>query len=48
MMKRTGWWFSIGAALNTYTYDSDGYQKVENMGGSLSTIIGDGPNYLQV
>jgi hypothetical protein len=34
--------------LNTYTYDSDGFKKVENMGGSLSTIIWDGTDYLQV
>jgi RHS repeat-associated protein len=36
------------ATLNTYTYDSDGFKKVENVGGNLSTIIWDGPNYLQV
>ncbi|MEI7576991.1 MAG: RHS repeat-associated core domain-containing protein [Armatimonadota bacterium] len=36
------------ATLNTYTYDSDGFKKVENLGGSLSTIIWDGTDYLQV
>ena len=37
--------FAEDATLNTYTYDSDGFKKVENVGGSLSTIIWD---YLQV
>ncbi len=32
----------------TYAYDSDGFKKVENVGGSLSTIIWDGTDYLQV
>jgi hypothetical protein len=32
----------------TYAYDSDGFIKVENVGGSLSTIIWDGTDYLQV
>jgi hypothetical protein len=36
------------ATLNTYTYDSDGFKKVENVGGSLSTIIWDGTDYLLV
>jgi hypothetical protein len=27
------------ATLNTYTYDSDGFKKALNVGGSLSTII---------
>ncbi len=31
--------FAEDATLNTYTYDSDGLKKVENVGGSLSTII---------
>ena len=30
----------------TYAYDSDGFKKVENLGGSLSTIIWDGTDYL--
>jgi hypothetical protein len=34
--------------LNAYTYDSDGFKKVENVGGSLSTIIWDGTDYLLV
>ncbi|MEI7575551.1 MAG: hypothetical protein WCK51_01565 [Armatimonadota bacterium] len=40
--------FHEGAALNTYTYDSDGFKKVENVSGILSTIIWDGTDYLQV
>ena len=32
--------------LNAYTYDSDGFKKVENVGGSLSTVIWDGTDYL--
>ena len=40
--------FAEDATLNTYTYDSDGFKKVENVGGSLSTIIWDGTDYLQV
>jgi hypothetical protein len=38
--------FAEDATLNAC--DSDGFKKVENVGGSLSTIIWDGPNYLQV
>ena len=40
--------FAEDATLNTYTYDSDGFKKVENVGGSLSTIIWDGTDYLLV
>jgi len=40
--------FAEDAALITYAYDSDGCKKVENVGGSLSTIIWDGTDYLQV
>jgi hypothetical protein len=40
--------FAEDATLNTYTYDSDGFKKVENVGGSLSSIIWDGTDYLQV
>lgn len=40
--------FAEDATLNTYTYDSDGFKKVENAGGSLSTIIWDGTDYLQI
>jgi hypothetical protein len=39
--------FAEGAILNTYSYDSDGFKNVENSG-SLSTIIWDGTDYLQV
>ncbi len=38
--------FAEDATLNTYTYDSDGFKKVENVGGSLSTVIWDGTDYL--
>ena len=34
------------ATLNIYTYDSDGFKKVENVGGSLSTLIWNGTDYL--
>ena len=40
--------FAEDATFNTYTYDSDGFKKVENVDGSLSSIIWDGINYLQV
>lgn len=40
--------FAEDATLNAYTYDSDGFKKVENVGGSLSTIIWDGTDYLLV
>jgi hypothetical protein len=40
--------FAEDATLNTYTYDSDGFNKFENVGRSLSTIIWDGTDYLQV
>ena len=40
--------FAEDATLNTYTYDSDGFKKVENVSGSLSTIIWDGTDYLLV
>ena len=40
--------FYEGATLNTYTYDSGGFKKVENVSGNLSTIIWDGTDYLQV
>jgi hypothetical protein len=33
--------FAEDATLNTYTCDSDDFKKVENVGGSLSTIIWD-------
>ncbi len=36
------------ATLSTYTYDSDGFKTVENVGESLSTILRDGTDYLQV
>ena len=38
--------FAEDATLNTYTYDSDGFNKVENVGGSFSTIIWDMTDYL--
>jgi hypothetical protein len=38
--------FYEGATLNTYTYDSDGFKKVENVSGNLSTIIWDGTDSL--
>ena len=38
--------FYEGATLNTYTYDSGGFKKALNMGGSLSTIIWDGTDSL--
>jgi hypothetical protein len=38
--------FAEDATLNTYAYDSAGFKKVENVSGSLSTIIWDGPDYL--
>jgi hypothetical protein len=31
--------FAEDATLNTDTYDSDGFKKALNVGGSLSTII---------
>jgi hypothetical protein len=40
--------FAEDATLNTSTYDSDGFKKALNGGGSLSTIIWDGTVYLQV
>jgi hypothetical protein len=40
--------FAEDATLNTYTYDSDGFKKALNVSGSLSTIIWDGTDYLQV
>jgi hypothetical protein len=40
--------FHEGAALNTYTYDSDCFKKVKSVGRSPSTIIWDGTDYLQV
>ena len=40
--------FAEDATLNTYTYDSDGFKKVENVSGNLSTIIWDGTDYQQV
>ena len=40
--------FDEDATLNTYTYDSVGFKKVENLGGSLFTIILDGTGYPQV
>jgi hypothetical protein len=39
--------FAEDATLNTSTYDSDGFKKALNGGGSLSTIIWDGTAYLQ-
>jgi hypothetical protein len=38
--------FQEDATLNTYTYDSDGFKKVENVSGNLSTIIWDGTDSL--
>lgn len=38
--------FAEDATLNTYTYDSDGFKKVENVSGNLSTIIWDGTDSL--
>ena len=38
--------FYEGATLNTYTYDSGGFKKVENVSGNLSTIIWDGTDSL--
>jgi hypothetical protein len=40
--------FQEDAMTTIYTCDSDGFKKVENVGGSLSTIIWDGTVYLQV
>jgi YD repeat-containing protein len=40
--------FQEDAVTTTYAYDSDGFKKVENVGGSLSTIIWDGTDYVQV
>lgn len=40
--------FAEDATLTTYTYDSDGFKKVEHVGGNVSSIIWDGTNYLQV
>lgn len=40
--------FAEDGTLNTYTYDSYGCKKALNVGGSLSTIICDGTDYLQV
>jgi hypothetical protein len=38
--------FAEDSTLNTYTYDSGGFKKALNMGGSLSTIIWDGTDSL--
>jgi hypothetical protein len=43
MIKRARWWCT---AVNTYIYDSDGFKKVENVSGNLSTIIWDGTDSL--
>jgi len=40
--------FAEDATLNTYTYDSDGFKKALNVGGSLSTTIWVGTDCLQV
>ena len=40
--------FAEDARLNTYTFASDGFKKVENVIGSLSKIIWDGTDSLQV
>jgi hypothetical protein len=39
--------FAEHATLNTYTYDSDGFKRDLNVGGSLTTIIWDGSDYVQ-
>jgi len=40
--------FHEGAMLNTYTYDLDGFKKAESVGGTLSTIIWDGTDCVQI
>ena len=40
--------FAEDATLNTYTYDSEGFNEALSMGESRSTIIWDGTDSLQV